>query len=261
MQNYKFEIPIDYLLANRPFSFQGIGTMQSPKLKDLYDSTSENLQTYTFAKTLVNGRIESVATILSQLSGDTTLLNTKDKSKFDLISQIPIGREIFAKVLSLFFINRIGFEESEQAFILLKFDEDKEAQSDILEGFVTKDKFDLYCDIMRQLMHDSLKEVQSQEDYSNKPPEVIKALETFHKYENQEKSKNFKDYTLSNIISKMCTGNSGYNLLNIYDLSVWQLYDQFQSYAQNRISRISERSFSIWGGDKFDFDLWLKNNN
>ena len=130
-----------------------------------------------------------------------------------------------------------------------------------LQGYINNDTFDLYLSIIGQLLHDIKSLPEKQEDYSGKPPEVLKALEAFKKYENQEKSDNSKDYTLQNIISKMCISGCGYNLLNIYDLSIWQLLDQFQAYSQNRISRITERSFSIWGGEDFDFGLWLKNNN
>ena len=99
------------------------------------------------------------------------------------------------------------------------------------------------------------------ENLSDKPPEVIHALKMYNKYANTQKSHSSKNYFLDNIISKMSAANSGYNLLNIYDITVWQLYDQFKAYTQNRLSVLSERSFSVWGGENFDYELWLKNNN
>lgn len=251
------QIPIEYLTHNSPYYCQGIGTMRSPLLKDLHNGLTDNLQTFYFAKAIINGTAETVKNIIAQSSGlmpDT--LNGLDK--FNLITYSEIGIELFGKILSLFFINRIAYQESEKAFILLQADETK---PDTLEGFVNAETFDLYCSLMSQLMHDTKSEEKKEEDLSGKPPEVLKALETFNKYANKTKSENYKDYTIPNIISKMCTASMGYNLLNIYDLTIWQLYDQFQSYAQNRIAHISERSFTIWGGDNFDFNLWLKNTN
>lgn len=255
MQDLKFEIPRDYLLANSPFVCQGIGTMQSPVLRTIFDGTTDNLQTYYFAKALLDDSRENVIKILNSIS--ESFPTAEKTSIFDEIIKTENRRNLFAKVLSLFFINRIGFEGSVNAFVLLPTDE----TDNTLQGYINNDTFDLYLSIIGQLLHDTKSLPEKQEDYSGKPPEVLKALEAFKKYENQEKSDNSKDYTLQNIISKMCISGSGYNLLNIYDLSIWQLLDQFQAYSQNRISRITERSFSIWGGEDFDFGLWLKNNN
>lgn len=255
MQDLKFEIPRDYLLANSPFVYQGIGTMHSPTLRTIFDGTTDNLQTYYFAKALLDDNRENVIKILNSISENIT--STEKLPLFEEIIKTENRRNFFAKVLSLFFINRIGFDDSVGAFLLLPTDETDNA----LQGYINNDTFDLYLSIIGQLLHDIKSLPEKQEDYSGKPPEVLKALEAFKKYENQEKSDNSKDYTLQNIISKMCISGCGYNLLNIYDLSIWQLLDQFQAYSQNRISRITERSFSIWGGEDFDFGLWLKNNN
>lgn len=256
MEDLKFEVPKDYLSANSPFFCEGIGTMKSPTLRTIFDGKTDNLQTYYFAKTLVGDCRDDVVKMLSMLSDKAE--PSKNSSVFEEIIKTETRQNLFAKVLSLFFENRIGYESSVGAFILLPADELK---NDVLEGYVTKDTFNLYISIIGQLLHDTKSLPEKQEDLSGKPPEVLKALEAFKKYENKEKSDSSKDYTLQNIISKMCVVGSGYNLLNIYDLSIWQLLDQFQAYTQNRISRITERSFSIWGGDSFDFGMWLKNNN
>lgn len=255
MQDLKFEVPKDYLLANSPFVLQGVGTMQSPTLRKIFDGTSDNLQTYYFAKVLLDNERSNIVNILNSVSDNIPPL--ENSSLFEEIIRTENRRNLFAKVLSLFFINRIGFDDSVSAFLLLPIDE----TDNTLQGYINNDTFDLYLSIIGQLLHDIKSLPEKREDYSGKPPEVLKALEAFKKYENQEKSDNSKDYTLQNIISKMCISGCGYNLLNIYDLSIWQLLDQFQAYSQNRISRITERSFSIWGGEDFDFGLWLKNNN
>ena len=255
MQDLNFEIPRDYLLANSPFVIQGIGTMQSPALRKIFDGSTDNLQTYYFAKALLDDNRDNVIKILNSISDN--IPSYKNTSIFKEIIKTENRRNLFAKVLSLFFINKVGFEDSANAFILLPMDK----TDNTLQGYITNDNFDLYISIIGQLLHDTKSLPEKQEGLSDKPPEVLKALKAFKKYENQEKSDSYKDYTLQNIISKMCVAGCGYTLLNIYNLSIWQLLDQFQAYSQNRISRITERSFSVWGGEDFDFGLWLKNNN
>lgn len=254
MEKMNFEIPKDYLLANSPYVLKGIGTMVSPTLKNIFDGSTDNLQTYYFAKALVGEHSDNIIKMLSTLSDGVPL--TQGASVFEELIKTETRQNLFAKVLSLFFINRVAFENSAKAFVLLPIDEDKNE----LEGCITGETFDLYISLIGQLLHEAKPTLNEKEDLSGKPPEVLKALAAFEKYEKKEKGDNYKDYILQNIISKMCAVGSGYTLLNIYDLTVWQLFDQFQAYAQNRISRLTERSFSIWGGENFDFGLWLKNN-
>ena len=63
---------------------------------------------------------------------------------------------------------------------------------------------------------------------------------------------------LGNIISKLCAANSGYTLLNIYDLTIFQLYDQFFQYGYLRAMDLNERAFSVHGGKEFNFEKWLE---
>ena len=57
---------------------------------------------------------------------------------------------------------------------------------------------------------------------------------------------------LSNIISKLSCVSVGYTLLNIYDLTVFQLYDQFFQYGYLRAMDLSEMAYSNHGGKDFD---------
>lgn len=252
--NKKFIIPYGHLLANAPYCVTGIGTVVSPKLKNLYDKDGENIQYYAFAGIAADNSKGSINGLLACLYGknaDTV------NDKFTYIIQNDALREVFAKSLSLFFVNPIKYIPNKKLFAVYS-----DTLSKQTEGIICKENFDFLCCILRQLMHNySVSEKTENEDLSNKSDEVAKALNVFKKYSKQQIGNNLKNYQTDNIISKMCVANSGYNLFNIYNLTVWQLYDQFQAYSQNRMSKISERSFSVWGGEDFDYELWLKNNN
>ena len=66
------------------------------------------------------------------------------------------------------------------------------------------------------------------------------------------------EFHLANIISKLCAVHPSYNLLNIYDLTVFQLYDAFFQYGYMRSTSLSEQIFSNHGGNSFKFENWLK---
>ena len=60
------------------------------------------------------------------------------------------------------------------------------------------------------------------------------------------------------MISKLCAANIGYTLFNIYELTVFQLYDQFFQYGYLRAMNLNEMAYSNHGGEKFDIQAWLK---
>ncbi len=71
-------------------------------------------------------------------------------------------------------------------------------------------------------------------------------------------TKKDESINLPNIISAVSVGHNSYNLTNIWELTIYQLYDQF--FRQNmkvQMDTIGLR-WAAWGKDKFDFDMWYR---
>lgn len=66
---------------------------------------------------------------------------------------------------------------------------------------------------------------------------------------------------LPNVISKLSSKSSSYNLLNIWGLTIYQLYDQFNNVNRNSQIDIIGTRWAAWGKDDFDFAMWYKNEN
>ena len=71
-------------------------------------------------------------------------------------------------------------------------------------------------------------------------------------------SKENKRFRIGNIISKLSVLPTGYTLFNIYELTIFQLYDQFIQYGYLRAMGLNEMVYSLNGGEKFKFEDWLK---
>lgn len=69
------------------------------------------------------------------------------------------------------------------------------------------------------------------------------------------------DTTLPNLISALCAKHPSINLCNVWDLTVWQLYDQFGRVCVNSQIDIVGLRWAAWGKDEFDFSTWYKNNS
>ena len=69
------------------------------------------------------------------------------------------------------------------------------------------------------------------------------------------------DLELPNIISAVTAKHNSLNIINIWDITIYQLYDQFQRMQTNCAYDINAMAVSAWGDQegKFDSALWYKN--
>ena len=69
------------------------------------------------------------------------------------------------------------------------------------------------------------------------------------------------NFTLPNIISSLSSKHPSLNYVNIWGLTVFQLYDTFSRVQTNSMFDIDSTRVSVWGDEKktFNFALWYKN--
>ena len=69
------------------------------------------------------------------------------------------------------------------------------------------------------------------------------------------------DTELANIISCVAAKNhNGLNMINIWDMTIYNLYEQFKLIRENNIHEAETLSVFVWGdkSNKFDIDGWFK---
>lgn len=62
-----------------------------------------------------------------------------------------------------------------------------------------------------------------------------------------------------NLIASVCARGYGYTMLNIGQLTIYQLYDQFSRMNVNVQMDIYATRWAAWGKEDFDVDMWFKN--
>lgn len=69
-----------------------------------------------------------------------------------------------------------------------------------------------------------------------------------------------KNMELGNIISAVANKSQSLNILNIWDLTVYQVWDCFQRLSNNNIYNIQSMSVAAWGNkdNQFDAASWFK---
>lgn len=74
----------------------------------------------------------------------------------------------------------------------------------------------------------------------------------------KQKAADERALSLSSIISAVAARHHSLNILNIWDLTVYQLYDQFAQLNKSLQVDVSSMRWAAWGQEPFDFSLWYK---
>jgi hypothetical protein len=251
-------VTFDYfdMLSGEPIYVEGVGHLRSPLLSELRPTNGIGYRTYNIYLNVLSWDKDHLLQYdqLMQYRG-AEKLNKEVFNFFDIATLLPQTRELCRGVLSFFMVEDIVWDEVGRKFVVL-------APTDTPEliGEVNRGNFDNVRQLMLQLNFIGLDKDDTPVSHStDAAKELWEKTQGFLK--EQAKSEAHEDkpeYHLSNIISKICVIHPSYNLLNVYGLTVFQLYDSFFQLGYMRSADLSERIFSIHGGDKFNLEDWLQ---
>lgn len=245
-----------------------IGTLKKPRLRDISRISFSTFNTYEvflkcspkeyYTKILENnGGIEKWNAI-SDSDKDTLTMYTLLKGDTQL-------QKIYAQLFNFFFEEQVVFREG--FFILLDnvVEQSVEITSENIHGVISEDTFPQIIDIIQQIccIHSKADEKADDQNFKNDIARKLfeKMQKALKKQEEERKVKADKNLSLPNIISSVSSLHPSLNLLNIWDLTIFQLYDIFRRMQGNLIFDMNSTSVSVWGDEKNKFDqtLWHKN--
>lgn len=165
-------------------------------------------------------------------------------------------------VNEIFFVigNGVYYDNEKQIFYTLSEDGGKVVTNNF--GYITGGIWPLVCDIILQRCGVNSDKETEKPKFKNKMAEYIWNKQ--HTSTNKATVKSDKYLELPNIISSYSSFNhSNIGILNIWDMTVFQLYDQFQRERFNNYYDISKYQVGYYGDkdSKFDCDKWLKSIN
>ena len=141
-----------------------------------------------------------------------------------------------------------------------------------LVGVINRSNFKDVVDIILQRNSVQREEEITAEDLTKvkNKNKVMQLMEKMKKGQKQldktrEKKREEKgmasDTELANIISCVAAKNhNGLNMINIWDMTIYNLYEQFKLIRENNIHDAETLSVFVWGdkSNKFDIDGWFK---
>ena len=239
------------LLSPDPVQIQRVGGIISPKLRDI---SKIGMNTYQYYLTILLMDLKTYFTMIQQ-EEQFELLSDEDKAQmsvFDLLTMDDKSAELLQNVLDFFIVENVVWSKQHNAFLITK-------EGDVI-GAITKDIYPQICDLICQ--RNCIKSNQ-EEDLSKvkskKALEIMKKLQK-GRAEKAKATKTDKNMELGNIISAVANKSQSLNIINIWELTVYQVWDCFSRLSNNSIYDIQSMSVAAWGNkdNYFDATAWFK---
>lgn len=189
---------------------------------------------------------------------------------WELITLEPDVVPGYLEMLNFFFVERVIFREG--VFMVVDTDDYKTPDDELdinnnnLRGMLHHNFFLEVLDIIQQIC--CLKSGKKAVDINSLNFKTGKARRLYERMlkakEEQsriEAKKNAKDFAIPNVISSVAAKSNNLNIINIWDATLFQLFDQFNKLRSSDVHYINEVRVSVWGDEKKQFDpaLWYKN--
>ncbi len=235
------------LLSPAPVHLSGIGGIVSPKLRELSVIGYNRYQFYLSVLQMDMNRVLSV--VEPQEIPNAQQLQT---NPFDLLTADPGTADMLQEVLNFFLEEDVSFSEHHKAFFVRTGNE--------ITGMITGENYPQVCEAicLRNGIRKS-QEVDCNKAKSKKALEIMNKLQKGReKKANQVKSDD--NLELGNILSAVANKSQSLNIVNIWDLTVYQLWDCFFRLSNNSIYNIQSMSVAAWGDkdNHFDAAAWYK---
>lgn len=244
------------LLSGDAIFIEKVGHFRSPFLYELKPSGIGELNYKLFLRVFAWNKEEIIQYLkILGLRGLKPLEQQSELNCYDILTLLEPTRDLLCKALDFFMVDNLKWDKTKRHIEV--FNENQ------LIGIINRNNFELVKDIVLQLNYVGLSK-------NKNVSKVADTAKTKARWEQAQKfleqgikkpetnSEDTKGYDIGNIISKLCATHNSYNLLNVYNLTVFQLYDQFFQVFYLRSVDLQERIFSIHGSKDFKMENWIK---
>lgn len=259
---------LDYidLLSPEPLLLPRIGRLVPPTLREISRLTWPVYETYLAFLSMPPSRYctevkPSLRSWYEALPSEQAQL----LSMYDIIVSNQELADLFCSIFHFFFAEEVIYSREKDAFLLFtpsaSSSDDTEHSEPEITGVINKSSYNQVCDLILQMNHIQVEStVDPTKIKSEKGRKIYERIQKF-KTKQPHTSKRNADLEIGNIISAVCTRHHSINYTNVWDLTVYQLWDTFHRLQADNAYEIGRTAVSVWGDKekKFDFNSWFKN--
>lgn len=251
------ELTLFELLSNEPIHVEGVGDIKIPTLRDIRKigyNVYEMLCNYLSVDLKKYLEIQELKEQYDKLSEDGKLANTL----YNLIIRNAEFSKVYVLIFSFFISENMKFNTKNESFEFYKTEDNGRE----LIGIINNDNFDIVRDYLLQI--NKIKQIEVKNEAVKYKNETARKLaERMEQAAKVKQDKELENFNIGKMISKYCADNkNGINILNIWDMSIYQFYDQFAQHNHIRESNIQDMVYantvSFSDLNTYDSQLWLK---
>lgn len=239
------------LLSPEPVYVQNACGVISPKLRDI---SSIGFHTYQYYLSIL---LLDAKTYFSMMGASERYDRLSDHEKaqihmFDLLLSDNNSATLLQTILNFFIKEEVSYSSRYHCFLI--------QENGKRTGRITRENYPRICSLICK--RNCIKP-QQEEDLSvvksKKALEILKKLKK-GRSEKAKQTKSDENLELGNIISAVANKSQSLNILNIWDLTVFQVWDCFSRLSNNSIYAIQSMSVAAWGNkdNSFDAAAWFK---
>lgn len=242
-----------------------IGTLRKPTLREIFNTSSGmSFEKFCYYELFLKMSPKAFYTDIKGEEGkeywnSLTVNEQNNITIYDILLTDEQLQNIYIEIFNFFFVETVIFKED--LFILLKNAND-ELQTENISGVIHEDTFNAVLDVIQQVC--CIDDKKSNEDLKFKNNIAKKLYDKMQKAQQKQEKRKKKDInlTIPNIISSVSVKHQSLNYSNIWDLTIFQLLDNFNRLQVNAMYDIDALRVSVWGDEKKTFNaaLWYKNH-
>lgn len=242
-----------------------IGTLRKPTLREIFNTSSGmSFEKFCYYELFLKMSPKAFYTDIKGEEGKEywNSLTANEQNNITIYNILLTDEQlqnIYIEIFNFFFVETVIFKED--LFILLKNAND-ELQTENISGVIHEDTFNSVLDVIQQVC--CIDDKKSDEDLKFKNNIAKKLYDKMQKAQQKQEKRKKKDInlTIPNIISSVSVKHQSLNYSNIWDLTIFQLLDNFNRLQVNAMYDIDALRVSVWGDEKKTFNaaLWYKNH-
>lgn len=255
------------LLSKTSIYMPKVGGILCPTLQDIADIGGEDVYNYYLHILLLDVEKLFAMRNQSEIYNSMPEDERQEINVYDTITSNEQDANALQMALNFFIKEDIEYSPEHHAFIVkgnvVVRDGDKLIEEYTPIGVISKENYHKVVDVICQRNNIKTKDITDPSKVKNK--KALSIMEKLKKgrEEMAKNSKTDKNMELGNIISAVANKSHSLNITNIWELTVFQLWDCFARLTNNNIYDINAASVSAWGDkdNKFDFNGWYKKLN
>lgn len=259
---------LDYGMQISPFPISlSVGTLRKPKLRDIANPKAKpamSFAKFAFYEILITMTPKEFFA-KTDIDKEKNFLNSfseKERRKltiYDLINTNSMLMNNFLEIFNFFFEETVLYVDG--VFVLVNPNKEytsETPQREDIVGVIDSHNFSEILYTIQQICCIAPVEEEVPK-FKNKIAEKI-----YYQIQEgkKEQKKSNKDLTLPNIISAVAAKHNSLNYTNIWNLTIFELLDNFERMREGSFFEIEQTRIAVWGNEKgtFDFARWYKND-